>query len=59
MQAAALAYMSDDLPTDAVVQAHPVRSEPDEILYKALFTASLDHAQHLHGAVIVFRHAVA
>ncbi len=47
-QAAALAYMSDDLPTDAVVQAHPVRSEPDEILYKALFTASLDHTIWFH-----------
>ena len=47
-QAAALAYMSDDLPTDAVVQAHPVRSEPDETLYKALFTASLDHTIWFH-----------
>jgi acyl-CoA thioesterase-2 len=47
-QAAALAYMSDDLPTDAVVQAHPVRSEPDETLYRALFTASLDHTIWFH-----------
>lgn len=46
--AAALAYMSDDLPTDAVVQVHPVRSEPDEVLHAALFTASLDHTIWFH-----------
>lgn len=46
--AAALAYMSDDLPTDAVVQVHPVRSEPEEVLHRVLFTASLDHTIWFH-----------
>ncbi|MBS1837877.1 MAG: thioesterase family protein, partial [Actinobacteria bacterium] len=46
--AAALAYLSDDLPTDAVVQAHPVRSEPEEVRYRSLFTASLDHTIWFH-----------
>lgn len=46
--AAAFAYLSDDLPTDAVVRAHPVGEEPDEVLYKALFTASLDHTIWFH-----------
>lgn len=43
-----LAYMSDDLPTDAVVRAHPIRHEPDEVLNESLFTASLDHTIWFH-----------
>jgi acyl-CoA thioesterase II len=46
--AAGLAYLSDDLPTDAVVRAHPVRNEPDEVLNEVLFTASLDHTIWFH-----------
>ncbi len=46
--AGGLAYLSDDLPTDAVVRAHPVRREPDEVLHKVLFTASLDHTIWFH-----------
>lgn len=46
--AAGLAYLSDDMPTDAVVRAHPVRREPDEVLHKVLFTASLDHTVWFH-----------
>lgn len=46
--AAGLAYLSDDLPTDAVVRAHPVRHEPQEVLHKVLFTASLDHTIWFH-----------
>lgn len=46
--AAGLAYLSDDLPTDAVVRAHPVRKEPDSVLYDVLFTASLDHTIWFH-----------
>ncbi len=46
--AAGLAYLSDDLPTDAVVRAHPVRNESDEVLHQALFTASLDHTIWFH-----------
>jgi acyl-CoA thioesterase II len=47
-QAAGFAYLSDDLPTDAVVRAHPVRDEPDEVLHQVLFTASLDHTIWFH-----------
>lgn len=43
-----LAYLSDDLPTDAVVRAHPVSSEPEEVLHRVLFTASLDHTIWFH-----------
>ncbi|MFM7068181.1 MAG: acyl-CoA thioesterase, partial [Actinomycetes bacterium] len=46
--AAGLAYISDDLPTDAVVRAHPVRSEPPEVLHRVLFSASLDHTIWFH-----------
>ena len=45
---AGLAYLSDDLPTDAVVRSHPMRDEPDEVLYAVTFSASLDHAIWFH-----------
>lgn len=48
VQAAGLAYISDDLPTDAVVRAHPVGREPEEVLHQVLFTASLDHTIWFH-----------
>jgi acyl-CoA thioesterase-2 len=48
VHAAALAYLSDDLPTDAVVLAHPVRSESREVLDQVLFSASLDHTIWFH-----------
>lgn len=48
VHAAGLAYLSDDLPTDAVVRAHPVRKEPDSVLHNVLFTASLDHTIWFH-----------
>lgn len=48
VHAGGLAYLSDDLPTDAVVRAHPVRAESQEVLYKVLFTASLDHTIWFH-----------
>lgn len=47
-QAAGFAFMSDDLPTDAVIRAHPVGSEPEEVLHEVLFTASLDHTIWFH-----------
>jgi acyl-CoA thioesterase II len=50
-QAAALAYLSDDLPTDAVVRAHPVGLEPEDVRYRVLFTASLDHTIWFHRPV--------
>lgn len=48
VQAAALAYLSDDLPTDAVVRAHPVGAEPEEVRHRVLFNASLDHTVWFH-----------
>lgn len=48
MHFAAFAYLSDDLPTDAVIRAHPVGVEPDAVLHANLFTASLDHTIWFH-----------
>jgi acyl-CoA thioesterase-2 len=51
LQACALAYLSDDLPTDAVVALHPERpvGEEDHDAYEAGFmSASLDHAIWFH-----------
>ena len=31
-----------------MVRAHPVRHEPEEVLHKVLFTASLDHTIWFH-----------
>jgi acyl-CoA thioesterase-2 len=47
LQACALAYESDDLPTDAVVALHPDRGRDDEF-HGRFFTASLDHAVWFH-----------
>ncbi|MEZ5322621.1 MAG: thioesterase family protein [Microthrixaceae bacterium] len=48
---AALAFMSDDMPTDAVVRAHPVGREPEETRHTHLFAASLDHTIWFHRPV--------
>ena len=48
LHAAALAFLSDDLPTDAVVRTHPVGSEAPEIRHRVLFSASLDHTIWFH-----------
>jgi acyl-CoA thioesterase-2 len=48
VHAAALAYLSDDLPTDAVVRAHPIGREPEDIVYQSAFSASLDHTIWFH-----------
>ena len=50
LQACALAYLSDDLPTDAVVALHPDRSGPDEGegFEDGWMSASLDHAIWFH-----------
>lgn len=45
---AAFAFLSDDLPTDAVVRAHPVSREAGVEHEKVLFTASLDHTIWFH-----------
>jgi acyl-CoA thioesterase-2 len=48
MHACMLAYLSDDLPTDAVVRAHPIGSEPKADIEGAVFSASLDHTIWFH-----------
>lgn len=47
LNACALAYLSDDLPTDAVVARHPHRSPPG-IAERRFWNASLDHAMWFH-----------
>lgn len=44
-----LAYLSDDLPTDSVVRAHPVGDDSDA--HKSLYTASLDHTIWFHRSL--------
>ena len=44
----ALAFLSDDLPTDAVVRAHPLGQESMEVLMSVMFSASLDHTIWFH-----------
>ena len=50
LQACALAYLSDDLPTDAVVALHPERPDPGEgdAFELGWMSASLDHAMWFH-----------
>ncbi len=50
LQACALAYLSDDLPTDAVVALHPERPAPGEgdAFEQGWMSASLDHAIWFH-----------
>jgi acyl-CoA thioesterase-2 len=52
LQAVALAYLSDDLPTDAVVSLHPDRVASDQF-HQQFFSASLDHAVWFHQPVRV------
>jgi acyl-CoA thioesterase-2 len=47
LNACALAYLSDDLPTDAVVARHPNRP-PRESTERTFWNASLDHAIWFH-----------
>ncbi|MEM9042765.1 MAG: acyl-CoA thioesterase domain-containing protein [Actinomycetota bacterium] len=42
-----LAYLSDDLPTDAVIRAHPLRDADDDVW----FAASLDHTMWFHRPI--------
>jgi acyl-CoA thioesterase-2 len=50
LNACALAYLSDDLPTDAVVARHPDRP-PRDASERAFWSASLDHAIWFHRPV--------
>ena len=47
MQAAGLAYLSDDLPTEAVVALYPAW-DLDRSVDDQMFSASLDHAMYFH-----------
>jgi acyl-CoA thioesterase-2 len=47
LQAAAFAYLSDDLPTDAVASLHPASVDGDQF-HQRFFSASLDHAIWFH-----------
>lgn len=49
LQACALAYLSDDIPTDAVVAQHPERGT---VAHDAWMNASLDHAIWFHRPVV-------
>ena len=50
LHACALAYMSDDLPTDAVASQHP--DSPTSRLYHEVFmSASLDHSIWFHRPI--------
>jgi acyl-CoA thioesterase-2 len=44
----ALAFLSDDLPTDAVARAHPLGAQGGEAMWEHVFSASLDHAVWFH-----------
>lgn len=48
-----LAFLSDDLPTDAVVRAHPDGADPE--FHEHRFTASLDHTLWFHRPIDVTR----
>ncbi len=50
LNACALAYLSDDLPTEAVVARHPQRP-PRAATDKAFWSASLDHAIWFHHPI--------
>jgi acyl-CoA thioesterase II len=47
---AALTFLSDDLPTDAVGMLHPERVQPGSGRWP-FFNASLDHTIHFHAAI--------
>ena len=48
LHACTLAYLSDDLPTDAIVRAHPIGDEPAADREGRVFSASLDHTIWFH-----------
>lgn len=48
LHAAAIAYLSDDVPTEAVINAHPARPEGEYEHHETFMSASLDHAVWFH-----------
>jgi len=51
LHACGLAFLSDDLPTDAVIALHPDRDRGDGSSHRPFFSASLDHSIWLHRPV--------
>lgn len=48
VHAAALAFVSDDLPTDSVIRAHPIGTESPGMIEKVMVNSSLDHTIWFH-----------
>lgn len=48
LHAAAFAYLSDDMPTEAVLRLHPLWDLPEEERWASQFSASLDHTIWFH-----------
>ncbi len=48
VHAAALAFVSDDLPTDSVIRAHPIGTESFGVIEKVMVNSSLDHTIWFH-----------
>jgi len=48
MHAAAFAYLSDDMPTEAVLRLHPIWELPEQERWEVQFSASLDHTIWFH-----------
>jgi acyl-CoA thioesterase-2 len=48
LQAAAFAYLSDDIPTDSVVRVHPIGELEEEARWANMYSASLDHTIWFH-----------
>jgi acyl-CoA thioesterase-2 len=48
----AVAYISDDLPTDAAIRAHPEYNKRRDLPESGLFSASLDHTIWFHRPVL-------
>ncbi len=55
LQAAAFAYLSDDIPTDAVVRQHPIGELAEEDRWESMYSASLDHTIWFHRPMRVDR----
>ena len=56
LQACALAYASDDMPTEAAIAAHPLAAGPDEPEnYERFMAATLDHTVWFHRPVCADR----
>ncbi len=48
LHACAFTFLSDEIPTDAVVRVHPLWALPEAERFRAAFSASLDHTVWFH-----------